>query len=211
MHRFRLIPLYLVLGIAIGWGAPKIKFYATHYTPAKPGKADIIILGDSRAEQGNWSEGLQNRGIANLGKGGSTSGELVGALPDLIKSYHPRIVLLCTGINDLRQGYPVDTVFARMRGIMRKLRSKGIEPVLLSVIPIRADMWQTSVSVDTINARVSALNARLRVLCYQMGSAWVDLSGLSEGGRLRLSYTVDGIHLNAKGYEVVYEIVKRNL
>lgn len=199
-NRYLLIA-YLTLAFVVGWFGQKIEFRMTHYMYTTPDRAQIIILGDSRAELANWPAGLKSNHIANLAQSGSTSGDMLQVA--LTVKSGPKYAIIQTGVNDLReQGASVDSVVANIQNTCKVLKSRGITPILLNVIPVYSDWIQQQVGYEEINRRITAVNAKLN---------GVDLSELAPDGRLLRSYTVDGVHLSEAGYGVVYKIVKEKL
>ena len=87
-----------------------------------------------------------------------------------------------------------------------------LTPMLTSIIPVRKDFWQDEVPEQTINHNAAGLNKRLQLWCADHGTAFIDVtSNLAEAYRLKLEYTTDGIHLNDKGYQVLFGCVERRL
>ncbi|MEZ4300189.1 MAG: GDSL-type esterase/lipase family protein [Polyangiaceae bacterium] len=163
-------------------------------------KGGTVFLGDSLTERGEWAElfgdaSLRNRGVA----GDTTTGVL--ARVDLVTSLAPERVFLLVGVNDLGAGEPVPAIAERYAAIVSAL-AKGAPAAKLyceSVFPVREGAPRL---ID--NDKIRALNAAIAKIAAERGCTYVDVQrALVDGaGELDASFTVDGLHLNGKGYAV---------
>ena len=200
----------LLLNLAAGFYViPRFIVFAVRphlYMQVTRDKASVIIMGDSRAQQGDWAKGLERDEVANIGEGNTTTKEWVSRA-ETVKA---KVAVIQLGINDFRHGVSIDTVYARFNHIIAALQSNGVEPIVTSVIPVWRDIFQDSIPVHVLNERIATLNRRLAVTCKAGNIVFVDLDGLRTGKELNLKYTYDGIHLNAEGYEVMCGMVRKS-
>ena len=82
------------------------------YNTVVPAKA-VLIIGDLRASDGDWPNGLRRNDVANLGIAGISSARLLSHLAGFSKkSVKQQVAILQVGINDLRDPeVKVDAVF----------------------------------------------------------------------------------------------------
>ncbi len=166
-------------------------------------KSDLIFLGDSLTDYHDWSSfgPHHNAGIA----GDTTDGLLYRLHYTLDKG--PTTIIMMIGINDLLQGVPLQQVkegYARLLDALEKIDHL----ILLSNLPVSM-MPQT----QQINEDVIALNYFLKQKAKESGALYIDLyKAFSDvKGGLIEAYTLDGVHLNEKGYAVWEEVLHRDL
>lgn len=166
-------------------------------------KSDLIFLGDSLTDYHDWSSfgPHHNAGIA----GDTTDGLLYRLHYTLDKE--PTTIIMMIGINDLLQGVPLLQVKEQYGRLLDTLQT--IEHlIILSDLPVSM-MPQT----EQLNEDVLALNYFLKQKAKQSGAQYIDLyKAFSDvKGGLIEAYTLDGVHLNEKGYAVWEEVLQREL
>jgi lysophospholipase L1-like esterase len=156
---------------------------------ADAAQADIVLLGDSHIENGDWASLLAGRSVLNRGIGWDTTEDVLGRLDEVI-ARKPRIVLIQIGIVDLRYGRDPASVVRNIRGIAARLREAGIRTHVHSVLPVAAPLRETT------NTRVRTVNDALRA-----DPGFVDLHPiLVAEGALQPAMTSDGVHLSGPAY-----------
>lgn len=161
-----------------------------HLYPADT--VDYLFLGDSHMEQCEWQEFFPGKKVANRGIGGETTSGLLQRIEALPPA---RLVFLQIGINDLLGKQTPESVFGRYRNVLAKLEKRNC-----IVIPCLVFFTRYS---PEVNPTVSRLNALLQASFQKEKRPFISLNQeLSEGESLKQAYTLDGIHLNARGYQV---------
>lgn len=156
---------------------------------AESAQADIVLIGDSHIENGDWASLLAGRSVLNRGIGWDTTQDVLDRLDEVI-ARKPRIVLIQIGIVDLRYGRDPATVAGNIRAIAGRLREAGIRAHVHSVLPVAARLRETT------NARVRTVNDALRA-----DPDFIDLHPiLVTGGALQAAMTTDGVHLSGPAY-----------
>lgn len=182
-----------------------------YYHPA-PGKPHIIIYGDSRVAMGDWMQGLGRNDVMNAGIGGATTGKLLDSLTEKVINFHPGLCILEAGINDIRSQVKFETTLINFSRIIDSLKRNNITVVVCSVIPISKDPFQYVVPDDYINLQVEKMNIQLAQLASDKGIEYLDINRLlAENKRVKLHYTLDGVHLNPAGFSVWYKEIKSTL
>ena len=172
---------------------------------------DIIFLGNSITNGGEWAELFQNSHVKNRGISGDVALGVYDRLDAILKGKPAKIFLLI-GINDVSRGTPADTIVERIGMITQKIKQQSPKTKLYlqSVLPV-TDYYKmfnghTSRSqvVPEINEGLKKLAAQEKVTFIDLYSQFVDPST----GKMNINYTNDGLHLLGKGYLKWIEIVK---
>jgi len=154
--------------------------------------ADIVMLGDSLTSNVNWSE-LFDRPIINRGVGGDVTDGYLHRMSFIYK-LKPKKVFMNGGTNDFVAGYSVEQVLENYKLIIKNLQDHEIKPYMQSVV---------YTSFDEINNKITQINLLLQQYCNDNNIVYIDLNkGLAKDKKLIDKYTIDGSHLNARGYEV---------
>ena len=98
---------------------------------------DIVFLGNSITDGGEWNELLANPRVKNRGISGDRSSWMLDRL-DPIVGGQPRKLFLLIGTNDLAAGTPAAEVVANVRKIVERFQSESPRTKLYvqSVFPV---------------------------------------------------------------------------
>lgn len=169
------------------------------FTSLSTGSAEIVILGDSHVDWGEWSELLERPGVVNRGIGGDDSSDILARI-DAVSALKPRVLVLMAGANDVLRGRALAETLRNLGDAVDAVRrdSPRTTIILEGVLPI--DGARYGVAVDP--AAVDALNRELAKLAGARHLAWHDAGALvrGEGGGLDPRLSPDGLHLSAEGY-----------
>ena len=157
---------------------------------------DVFFIGDSLTDNGHWQEFFSDLKIANRGIQGDMT---IGVLErlDIIPAGSQSTVFLMIGINDLIRERPVDDVFRDYQSIVKDLVSKKVRVYIQSCL-------FTGRNRALLNANITALNTKLKMFAESIDRVtFIDLNQyLAPLSVLDPQYTIDGVHLNGKGYLV---------
>lgn len=160
--------------------------------------ADVVMLGDSHTYGVNWNELLGRAGVINRGIRGDITAGFLQRLEQVTR-LHPHLCFIMGGINDLYAKYSPADIAHNTTQIAAALRTKGIEPIVQSVLFVDS----TYANAIEINRQVSELNALLQKYSADNGVTYLDINALVQQGSFLDSHvTIDGLHLNARGYKV---------
>ena len=173
--------------------------------------SDIIFLGNSITNGGEWAELFDNPHVKNRGISGDVCMGVYDRLDAILKGSPAKIFLLI-GINDVDRGASADTIVERIGMIVDKIRkdSPSTKIYLQSVLPVsdhykmfngHTSRWQV---VPEINKGLVRLAADRGVKYIDLYSHFIDYSS----GKMNIKYTNDGLHLLGKGYKKWVGIVK---
>jgi lysophospholipase L1-like esterase len=163
-----------------------------------PGDAEVVMLGDSLTERGNWQEILPEFKVINRGISSDETSGVLARLPEVI-SRHPRQVFLMIGANDLQRGIEPEVVAANIEQVVRSLQEAHVSPVLESVLLVGDKL--VAEGYRDINPSTERLNNLLRNVARNMNVPFLELnSTLAPSGRLASEFTYDGQHLKGEAY-----------
>lgn len=173
--------------------------------------SDIIFLGNSITNGGEWAELFDNPHVKNRGISGDVCMGVYDRLDAILKGSPAKIFLLI-GINDLDRGASADTIVERIGLIVDKIQktSPDTKLYLQSVLPVsdhynmfngHTSRWQV---IPEINNGLVRLAADRGVKYIDLYSHFVD----NATGKMNIEYTNDGLHLLGKGYKKWVGIVK---
>ena len=161
---------------------------------------DVVVLGDSLTERGEWWE-LLDRPVANRGVANDTVADVRARIGDVV-ALEPRVVFVLIGVNDLLAGAAPEAVAAGHAALVAELRRQlpRARLVVESLLPIRDEIVARDEPLAT--ATVRRANALLERGATAAGADWVDVAGrlADPTGELDPRYSSDGLHLSAAGY-----------
>lgn len=173
-----------------------------------------VLMGDSITEIFNWYELFEGftsetgQAVYNRGISGDTSDRLLKRLGINALNIAPRNLVILIGTNDLGIGAPVSFTVKNVEKILCRSREAMPEMnlILQAVYPVNKHL--SSAARYMVGRRknevIARLNAELHPLAARYSAHWLDLTGpLSNAqGNLSGEYCYDGLHLNARGFEV---------
>ncbi|WP_202621787.1 family 20 glycosylhydrolase [Pontibacter russatus] len=165
-------------------------------------QGDIIFLGNSISDGGEWSELFADGRMKNRGISGDNSAGVLHRLEE-VALRKPAKVFLLIGTNDLARNISADSLLKNMFWIADYLKEKTLATQLYvqSILPVneRFNKFGGHTSKGDLIRKV---NAQLQAGASKHGYISLDLhTPFSDNtGRLNARYTNDGLHLNGDGY-----------
>ncbi|MBW4570778.1 MAG: G-D-S-L family lipolytic protein [Tolypothrix carrinoi HA7290-LM1] len=171
-------------------------------------ESDIIMLGDSITDEGEWTE-LLGLNVKNRGISGDTTERILHRLNTILES-KPKQIFLMIGINDLiNDGKSVTATLEQYKNILRELKEKtpNTKVFVQSVLPVNNKVylyWQD-------NNNVLKINSGLKNLAKEFNYEYIDIFSLllDSENQLDAQYTVDGLHLNGQAYLVWKTVIEK--
>lgn len=171
--------------------------------------ARIGFLGDSHMDKIHWSTQAPfpeivaavfrqlnpSVEVINAGKGGDDSGEALERIETDLLEKRPDISFVMLGGNDCRHwGRPEPAVtpeqyFKNMAGIVTELRGVGSDVVIL-YYPRGGELSGADLEVFL------AIREQMKAVRDSLGTEWIDIAGMLDGGEVREIFAVDKIHFN---------------
>jgi lysophospholipase L1-like esterase len=137
-------------------------------------KSTVLLLGDSRMAQWDLPP-LAGWRVVNAGAGGLTTGQLRLCAPKLLDEFHPDVVVLEAGINDLKyvglrtEVAPqiISLAAINLTAVVHECAARHCQVIMLETWPTgkpslaRRLVWNAEIpkAVDSLNAQLQKLNA----------------------------------------------------
>lgn len=168
-------------------------------------KGDIIFLGDSITEFGQWEELMNNPKVKNRGIAGDTSWGLLRRLEGITSSEPSRIFLMI-GVNDFLFTDNAE-IIDNYTKIVQQIRTQApdCQLILQSILPVNAGVKNTVFD----NTSILEVNQAIQNIAEKEGLIYLDIHQqlLDDTGQLSAKFTADGVHINGKAYAIWKEIV----
>jgi len=163
--------------------------------------SDVVFLGDSITDEGEWAELLSHPVIKNRGISSDTTIGVLDRLPEIITP-QPQKLFLMIGVNDLSNlGRSPTEITQTYREILTRIHdlSPHTHVFIQSVLPINSSLFFGQAT----NSSISELNSQLQILASEFSHSYIDLFAhfTDAHGQLDAQYTTDGIHLNGTAYQ----------
>lgn len=168
------------------------------------GRGDIVFLGNSITDGGEWTElfamdNLKNRGI---------SGDVISGVRERLHQVvdgHPAKIFLLIGINDVSHALSAEQIASQYEELVKEIRESTPETELYiqSVMPIDNDYGRYK-GLKGTEPVVEELQKLLPQIAARNGAEYIDLwPTLADPatGKLKKAYTNDGLHLTGNGYK----------
>jgi lysophospholipase L1-like esterase len=170
---------------------------------------DLVLLGASLVEHGEWSELLPEHRSRNRGVAGDKVADVLARLDPLLEA-GPRAAFVMVGLNDVLSGRSADEIEDDHRRLARRFaeQAPGTRLVLMNLLPVRRE-GQDGVAA---NAAIDVVNAGLARVAQEQGCELLDLAPpfRDDDGQLRADLTVDGIHLTGPGYLLWRDLLREH-
>jgi lysophospholipase L1-like esterase len=154
----------------------------------------VVVLGDSIVEASTLPRSLCGYAIVNAGIGGaSTASNLGSILAESLGERRAALIVVSLGSNDAAIPNSVERYRSNYRALLTELAALTPRTAVMAIPPPEAGLEEAKkVSLATIDS----YNAILPKLAEEARAAFIALPAMPE------RHTLDGIHLNAAGYEV---------
>lgn len=171
---------------------------------------DIVFLGDSITDHGEWSELFGNKNIKNRGISADRAVWLGNRLDPIVEG-RPKKLFVLIGTNDLSAGVSVEQVAESIGVLIDRFAedSPKTKVYIQSVFPVDVANERYANAQDR-NEQILRLNRMIVELCDDKDVAYIDVhSALKDkDGNLRGDLSNDGLHLTGKGYMVWKKVVE---
>jgi len=184
----------------------------SHFENLPNDKREVIFVGDSIIDGCEWSEMFGNKRIKNRGISGDGSQGVLDRLDEITDS-NPQKIFLMIGVNDLARGIPTKTIIENIRQIVVEINvaSPKTEVYVQSILPVN-DYYDKFTGHTSKFNEIVAIN---QALASEGDGAYefIDLhsSFINTEGKLDVTLSNDGLHLNHKGYERWASLIKNLL
>ena len=178
-------------------------------------KNQTVLLGDSITDFFNFYELFYDfckssgQAVYNRGISGDTTDRLLERLYDNVLSIEPKNLVLLIGTNDIGRGLPLSMSLQNLEKIIidTKKACPDINFIIEAVYPINRPMRFRNEKRS--NKKINEMNKEFIKICEKYGCIWLDINDKlrDSNGELKEEFTFDGLHINAKAYEIIAESV----
>lgn len=174
-------------------------------------KDDIVFLGNSITDGGEWSELFNNEKLKNRGISGDVISGIKERLYQVVDG-KPEKIFLLVGINDVSHNLTAERILSEYEDLVKEIREKTPETRLYiqSIMPIDNGFNRYKALIGKENV-VTEINYGLPEIARKYGATYIDLwPALSDRatGKLKKKFTNDGLHLTGAGYAAWVEAIR---
>ena len=184
-------------------------------------KGSVLFTGSSLMEMFPVTEMAASAGIQkviyNRGIGGTTTDDFLREIDTVLLDLEPAKVFINIGTNDMNHLVYGENWMERLIANYEKILTIAKEKLpdtefyLMAYYPANLHLEnQTGLDMSWMQDRtpenIAACNARVKALAEKFGYHYVDANdGLyNENGEQKEEFAIDGVHMYANGYEVVF-------
>ena len=165
-----------------------------------PPKNALLFVGSSSIRGWDLGESFPDRVTINRGFGGSEISDSIRYADRIIIPYHPRVIIVYAGDNDIAKGKDVKTVFQDYKKLTQAIHDR-LPKARIVFVAIKPSIkrWHLWPKMQEANSLISAECARDKRLTY------VDVASgmLDDAGQPRKEiFKEDNLHMNRGGYEI---------
>jgi lysophospholipase L1-like esterase len=186
--------------------------------PAK-GEDRVVFMGDSITDSWKLEQYFAGKAYVNRGISGQTTPQmLLRFRPDVI-NLKPKAVVILAGTNDIAGNTgptTLETIEGNITSMVELAHANGIRVVLSSVLPVsdynkNAQGTQIVRTVQRPPAQILALNDWIKAFCAERKLVYLDYfsATVDDKGFLKADIANDGLHPNAKGYEIMKTLAEK--
>ncbi|MCM3744005.1 GDSL-type esterase/lipase family protein [Sporosarcina luteola] len=160
---------------------------------------DKVFIGDSITDYGEFQEYFPAEVVLNRGIRNDVAKGVLDRIGEVVDR-NPREAYLMIGVNDIRYRTDIKDFEKRVNKIVDSFEGKETQLFIQSILPVNNGLFGNEVT----NEKVKRFNEILQRIADENGIEYIDLhlSFTDKNGQLDKKFTVDGLHLNGKGYEV---------
>ena len=177
----------------------KVAAFAEENATLADDGVDVVFLGDSLTDGYDLSAYYPQFKTANRGIGGDITTGLLKRMKVSIYDVRPKVAVMLIGGNNLYEMF--DDYELLLTGLKDNLPETKV--VIMSLTVFGKEYKRN-------NEKAAFNNVKIKMLAKKYGFEYVDIySALldPETDEIKAEYTVEGVHLTAKGYEVWTELL----
>ncbi len=184
---------------------------ATLFEKLPTNQNDIIFLGNSITDGGEWTELLGNPNARNRGISGDVTKGVIDRLHTITKGKPAKLFLLI-GINDVSRGLSADSIANNIKRIVSTVQTDtpNTKVYIQSILPVTPSFNMFHGHTSKLEV-VKAVNSILQDYAVAQDITYIDLYSRfvdPNTGEMDRRYTNDGLHLLGAGYVLWAEIIK---
>ena len=185
----------------------------TKLAPPAKDEQRVVFMGDSITDGWKLDEYFPGKPYINRGISGQTTSQmLLRFRPDVI-DLKPRVVVILAGTNDIAGNtgpISLEAIEGNIASMAELARVNGINVVFSSILPVSdynkdKSGKQIVRTVQRQPAQILELNRWMKAYAAEHGLVYLDYfaATVDDKGFLKEDIANDGLHPNAKGYEIM--------
>ncbi|RYZ45177.1 MAG: sialate O-acetylesterase, partial [Chitinophagaceae bacterium] len=187
--------------------ALKVDLFRSYPNSAK----DIIFLGNSITAGVDWVELFGNPGVRNRGISGDITFGVLERMHEVTEGA-PEKVFILIGINDISRNIPDSVIVGNYEKMIRQIKKESPKTKIYfqTLMPVNNSFTQFKNHYNK-DEHILFVNESLKALAAKEKITLIDLYPhfLDSEKKMDKRYTIDGLHLNAEGYMVWADILKK--
>lgn len=187
--------------------------YMLHYQEFQSfpnAKSDIIFLGNSITARGDWSELLGMNNVRNRGISGDITFGILQRLGEVTEG-QPTKVFILIGINDISRNIPDSVILGNYYKIVHRIKKESPRTKIYfqTLMPVNKDFKKFKNHYNK-DEHILWLNQQIKKMGQQENIQIIDLYPhfIDANKKMIPDYTIDGLHINIKGYHVWRQILQ---
>ena len=179
------------------------------------GEERVVLMGNSITE--GWSRHrpafFAGKPYINRGISGQTTPQMLVRFRQDVVDLKPSVVAILAGINDIAGNTgpsTIEMITDNIFSMAEIAQANGIKVVLCAVLPAYDFPWRKGLEPAT---KVVALNTAIKKYAAQNGLVYVDYFTpmADEKYALKKDLGDDGVHPNAKGYQIMEPLLEAGI
>jgi len=181
----------------------------THFEHLPNAKKEIIFIGDSITDGCEWSELFGNKKMKNRGISGDVAQGVLDRLGEVTES-KPKKVFLMIGVNDLARGQSTTYIIERITEIVATInqQSPTTKIFVQSILPVNDHYGKFGGHTDKNDEIITINQALAKGVNGQYQYIDLHTAFLDRAGKLDISWSNDGLHLNGKAYQLWASLIE---
>lgn len=158
---------------------------------------DSLTFGTGTSTENSYPAQLSkliNRTVINAGIPGEITETALARLPSVIKQYHPKLLIICHGGNDILQKIPVENTEHNLKAMIQLAKEQQIDVVIIAVSGL--NLWAKPLPLYNNMAQQFSLPIE---------------SSIIQSLQKDRSMKSDSVHFNALGYQTMAKAIKNTL
>ena len=172
-------------------------------------KKEIIFLGNSITDIGEWAEIWNSTKVKNRGISGDNTFGVLARLDEVISS-KPQKVFIMIGINDIARDTPDSIIIANYKKIIHHIKTQtpATKIFVQSILPTNNQFTEFKRHQNKTE-HIVIVNTAMKSYCSNNNIVYIDLYSefINDENNLAKKYTNDGLHLNGFAYMKWKEIL----
>ena len=183
-----------------------MKTFAEEDAKQLPRRNHVLFMGSSSVRKWKLDQSFPGKAYINRGFGGSEIVDSTHFSEAVIFPYHPRLIFIYAGDNDVHRGRTVNGVFKDFQAFVETVHAR-LPRTRIVYLPIKPSIarWAFWPEMKQANELIAAYTAKHKLLGY----ADTVSPMLGTDGQPRGEYFLkDGLHLNEAGYAAWVRVIE---